>query len=67
MQALHDAARAIMVGDDLSAHLMKSLLARNPAVESSAIEDIYWGCVQQTLEQGFNIARNAALLSVTLS
>ncbi len=49
--------------EDLSAHLMKSLLARNPAVESSAIEDIYWGCVQQTLEQGFNIARNAALLA----
>ncbi|OOF04250.1 acetyl-CoA C-acyltransferase FadA [Salinivibrio sp. MA607] len=49
--------------EDLSAHLMKSLLTRNPAVESSAIEDIYWGCVQQTLEQGFNIARNAALLA----
>jgi acetyl-CoA acyltransferase len=42
---------------------MKSLLARNPAVESTSIEDIYWGCVQQTLEQGFNIARNAALLA----
>ncbi|WP_116645012.1 acetyl-CoA C-acyltransferase FadA [Salinivibrio sp. HTSP] len=49
--------------EDLSAHLMKSLLARNPAVESTNIEDIYWGCVQQTLEQGFNIARNAALLA----
>ncbi|WBA08670.1 acetyl-CoA C-acyltransferase FadA [Salinivibrio kushneri] len=49
--------------EDLSAHLMKSLLARNPAVESTSIEDIYWGCVQQTLEQGFNIARNAALLA----
>ncbi|OOE63957.1 acetyl-CoA C-acyltransferase FadA [Salinivibrio kushneri] len=49
--------------EDLSAHLMKSLLARNPALESTSIEDIYWGCVQQTLEQGFNIARNAALLA----
>ena len=29
----------------------------------SEIEDIYWGCVQQTLEQGFNVARNAALLA----
>ena len=49
--------------EDLSAHLMRSLLARNPALEAAAIDDIYWGCVQQTLEQGFNIARNASLLA----
>ncbi len=49
--------------EDLSAHLMKGILARNPQVNPSEIEDIYWGCVQQTLEQGFNVARNAALLA----
>lgn len=49
--------------EDLSAHLMRSLLSRNAALQESAIDDIYWGCVQQTLEQGFNIARNAALLA----
>ncbi len=49
--------------EDLSAHLMSSLLARNPQLDPSEIEDIYWGCVQQTLEQGFNVARNAALLA----
>lgn len=49
--------------EELSAHLMQGLLARNPALDPEAIEDIYWGCVQQTLEQGFNIARNAALLA----
>lgn len=49
--------------EDLSAHLMRSLLARNPTLEAAALDDIYWGCVQQTLEQGFNIARNAALLA----
>ncbi|YCH32615.1 acetyl-CoA C-acyltransferase FadA [Erwinia sp. D4-22] len=49
--------------EDLSAHLMRSLLNRNPALEAAALDDIYWGCVQQTLEQGFNIARNAALLA----
>lgn len=49
--------------EDLSAHLMRSLLSRNPSLEASTIDDIYWGCVQQTLEQGFNIARNAALLA----
>ncbi|MGR5168804.1 acetyl-CoA C-acyltransferase FadA [Vibrio astriarenae] len=49
--------------EDLSAHLMKGILARNPQVNPTEIEDIYWGCVQQTLEQGFNVARNAALLA----
>ncbi len=49
--------------EDLSAHLMKGILNRNPQVDPSQIEDIYWGCVQQTLEQGFNVARNAALLA----
>ncbi|MGF1687557.1 acetyl-CoA C-acyltransferase FadA [Photobacterium japonica] len=49
--------------DTLSAHLMRGLLQRNPRIDPVQIEDIYWGCVQQTLEQGFNIARNAALLA----
>ncbi|PXU92954.1 thiolase family protein, partial [Salmonella enterica] len=49
--------------EDLSAHLMRSLLARNPSLTAATLDDIYWGCVQQTLEQGFNIARNAALLA----
>lgn len=47
----------------LSAAVIKALLARNPEVEPEAIEDVIWGCVNQTLEQGFNIARNAALLA----
>ena len=49
--------------EDLSAHLMRGILSRNPALEAAALDDIYWGCVQQTLEQGFNIARNASLLA----
>ncbi|KFX02737.1 3-ketoacyl-CoA thiolase [Pectobacterium betavasculorum] len=49
--------------EDLSAHLMRSLLSRNAALDAHEIDDIYWGCVQQTLEQGFNVARNAALLA----
>ncbi|WP_105903716.1 acetyl-CoA C-acyltransferase FadA [Vibrio gangliei] len=49
--------------EDLSAHLMKGILKRNPKVDPTQIEDVYWGCVQQTLEQGFNIARNASLLA----
>ncbi|MEI2267614.1 acetyl-CoA C-acyltransferase FadA [Erwinia sp. CGal63] len=49
--------------EDLSAHLMRALLSRNAALAAESLDDIYWGCVQQTLEQGFNIARNAALLA----
>lgn len=49
--------------ETLSAELMKALLRRNPALAATDIDDVYWGCVQQTLEQGFNIARNALLLA----
>lgn len=47
----------------LSAELMKAVLKRNPAVKPAEIEDVIWGCVNQTLEQGMNIARNALLLA----
>lgn len=49
--------------EELSAHLMKGLMERNPSVNPEDIEDVIWGCVQQTLEQGFNIARNSAILA----
>ena len=49
--------------EDLSAHLMREILKRNPTVNAGEIEDIIWGCVQQTLEQGYNIGRNAQLLT----
>jgi acetyl-CoA acyltransferase len=49
--------------EELSAHVIKAILARNPAVKPDSVEDVIWGCVQQTLEQGFNIARNAGLMA----
>ncbi|WP_010323149.1 acetyl-CoA C-acyltransferase FadA [Marinobacterium stanieri] len=49
--------------DDLSAALMKGLLTRNTALDPTSIDDVIWGCVNQTLEQGFNVARSAALLA----
>src|SRR5690606_16781014 len=49
--------------EELSSELMRALLRRNPNVNPAEIEDVIWGCVQQTLEQGYNIARNAALLT----
>ncbi|HNE91506.1 MAG TPA: acetyl-CoA C-acyltransferase FadA, partial [Agitococcus sp.] len=49
--------------DTISAELVKALLVRNPAVNPADIEDVIWGCVNQTLEQGMNIARNIAMLA----
>ncbi|MCS5557909.1 MAG: acetyl-CoA C-acyltransferase FadA, partial [Oceanospirillaceae bacterium] len=36
----------------------------NPELKPNQVEDVIWGCVNQTLEQGMNVARNASLLSV---
>jgi acetyl-CoA acyltransferase len=47
----------------MSAKLMQAILDRNAALDPAEIEDVIWGCVQQTLEQGFNIARNAMLMT----
>ena len=49
--------------EELSAALMQALLKRNPGLAPEQIEDVIWGCVQQTKEQGLNIGRNAALLA----
>ena len=49
--------------EELSAHLMDTLLERNPKFDPGEIEDILWGCVQQTLEQSFNVARMAQIVS----
>ena len=49
--------------ETLSAATITALLERNPGVDPAEVEDVIWGCVQQTLEQGFNIARFAALLT----
>lgn len=50
--------------DDLSAALVDGLFARNPKLDPAEVEDILWGCVMQTLEQGMNLARFVAVLSV---
>jgi len=48
--------------DDLSANLMRALLER-VGLPAGAVEDIQWGCVNQQGEQGFDIARMAALIA----
>ena len=50
--------------EELSARLIDALFERNPEAQPAEVEDVIWGCVNQTLEQGWNVARNAALMSV---
>jgi acetyl-CoA acyltransferase len=49
--------------ETLSAAVIQAILDRNPKVNPAEIEDVIWGCVQQTLEQSYNIGRFAALLT----
>lgn len=49
--------------ENLSADLITGLLARNPKVNPDEVEDVIWGCVNQTMEQGWNIARMAMLMT----
>jgi len=49
--------------ENLSAALVDALFVRNPAVDRADVEDVVWGCVNQTLEQGFNIARSVGLMA----
>ncbi|OLB98504.1 MAG: acetyl-CoA acetyltransferase [Candidatus Rokubacteria bacterium 13_1_40CM_68_15] len=48
--------------DDLAATVLGDLVAR-VGVDPAEVEDVILGCVDQLGEQGFNIARNAALIA----
>jgi len=48
--------------DDLSADLMRGLL-EHVGLPASEVEDIQWGCVKQQGEQGYDVARQAALIA----
>jgi acetyl-CoA acyltransferase len=49
--------------ENLSAEVIKALLKRNSQVNPAEIEDVIWGCVQQTLEQAYNVSRFSALMA----
>ena len=49
--------------ENLSAPLIDALLERNSALDPAMVEDVLWGCVNQTEEQGHNIARNVSVLT----
>ncbi|HEY8867489.1 MAG TPA: acetyl-CoA C-acyltransferase [Solirubrobacteraceae bacterium] len=49
--------------DDLAAIPLKALVERNPEVDFATVEDVMMGCGFCEGEQGYNIGRNALLLS----
>ena len=49
--------------DDLAAHPIKALMARNPQVDWQALDDCILGCANQAGEDNRNVARMAVLLS----
>ncbi|NMG45679.1 3-oxoadipyl-CoA thiolase [Aromatoleum toluvorans] len=52
-----------MRADDLAALPIKALMARNAAVDWSAVDDVIYGCANQAGEDNRNVARMAALLA----
>ncbi len=49
--------------DDLAAHPIKALMARNPALDWAALDDVYYGCANQAGEDNRNVARMAGLIA----
>ncbi|WP_420590462.1 acetyl-CoA C-acyltransferase FadA [Bacterioplanoides sp.] len=49
--------------ETISANLINAMFERT-GVNPALVEDVIWGCVNQTLEQGFNVARQISLTSV---
>jgi acetyl-CoA C-acetyltransferase len=49
--------------DDLSADILKAVLAKVPALDPAEVEDVIWGCGQPAGEAGYNVARVAAILA----
>jgi acetyl-CoA acetyltransferase family protein len=49
--------------DELAVCCVQELLRRNPGIDAGEIEDVIFGCANQSGEQSLNIARMIALLS----
>ncbi len=56
-------ALAYVRPDDLGAHVIRSLVERNPDLAAEAIDDVILGCANQAGEDNRNVARMAALLA----
>jgi 3-oxoadipyl-CoA thiolase len=49
--------------DDLGAHVIREVMKRASKLPGEAIDDVYFGCVNQAGEDNRNVARMSALLS----
>jgi 3-oxoadipyl-CoA thiolase len=49
--------------DDLLAHVLRTLVERNPGVDWHAIDDSFFGCANQAGEDNRNVGRMAVLLA----
>jgi 3-oxoadipyl-CoA thiolase len=49
--------------DDLGALPIRALIDRNPGLDPSAIEEVFYGCANQSGEDNRNVARMSALLA----
>src|SRR5450432_1351419 len=58
----HKGSLALKRPDELAGEVIKALLARNPLVKPSDVEDLVLGCAMPEGEQGLNIARVAGFL-----
>lgn len=56
-------ALASVRADDLAAVVLKALLARHPALDPAAIDEVFMGCANQAGEDNRNVARMASLLA----
>jgi 3-oxoadipyl-CoA thiolase len=56
-------ALALVRADDLAAEPLKALMARNPQVDWSAVDDLIYGCANQAGEDNRNVGRMAVLLA----
>src|SRR5918912_3423799 len=55
-------ALASVRGDELAAHVLNALVARQD-LDPAQVEDVQFGCVTQVAEQGWNIGRMVPLVA----
>jgi acetyl-CoA acyltransferase len=54
---------ATMRPDDLAAHVIRTLMQRNPSLDPYAVDEVVFGCANQAGEDNRNVARMALLLA----
>jgi acetyl-CoA acetyltransferase family protein len=59
----HGGALAGVRPDDLAAHALRSLMARNASVDPALVEEVYFGAANGAGEDNRNVARMATLLA----